>query len=136
MIPQSELWKEDVRIAEDNRNAAKQKYDESVNIRYLTYLNKRKQVESNELYAFANVVRKLEDDNKERLKIVNKLGTAGKGIYVLFDYKRNTDFFAYELILERAYRLWNENPLVLTDIAEQYRQDGKKKELPISMKKV
>lgn len=34
--------------------------------------------------------------------------------------------FAYELLLERAYRLWNENPLVLTDIAEQYRQDGKK----------
>ncbi|PKA12136.1 hypothetical protein CH372_10905 [Leptospira meyeri] len=126
LIPQSKVWKEDVRIAEENKKTAKQKYDESVNIRYLKYLNQRKQVESNDLYAFANVVKKLEDDNKERLKIVNKLGTAGKGIYVLFDYKRNTDFFAYELILERAYRLWNENPLVLTDIAEQYRQDGKK----------
>lgn len=126
LIPQSKVWKEDVRIAEENRKSTKQKYDESVNLRYLKYLNQRKQVESNDLYAFANVVKKLEDDNKERLKIVNKLGTAGKGIYVLFDYKRNTDFFAYELLLERAYRLWNENPLVLTDIAEQYRQDGKK----------
>ncbi|PJZ84950.1 tetratricopeptide repeat protein [Leptospira harrisiae] len=126
LIPQSKIWKEDVRIAEENRKFSKQKYDDSVNLRYQAYLNKRKQVESNDLYAFANVVKKLEDDNKERLKIVNKLGTAGKGIYVLFDYKRNTDFFAYELILERAYRLWNENPLVLTDIAEQYRQDGKK----------
>nr|WP_244310167.1 hypothetical protein [Leptospira mtsangambouensis] len=126
LIPQSKVWKEDVRLAEENRKSTKQKYDESVNLRYLKYLNQRKQVESNDLYAFANVVKKLEDDNKERLKIVNKLGTAGKGIYVLFDYKRNTDFFAYELLLERAYRLWNENPLVLTDIAEQYRQDGKK----------
>lgn len=126
LTPQSKVWKEDVRLAEENRKQTKQRYDESVNQRYLAYLNKRKQIESNDLYAFANVVRKLEDDNKERLKIVNKLGTAGKGIYVLFDYKRNTDFFAYELILERAYRLWNENPLVLTDIAEQYRQDGKK----------
>lgn len=92
LIPQSKVWKEDVRIAEENRKSTKQKYDESVNLRYLKYLNQRKQVESNDLYAFANVVKKLEDDNKERLKIVNKLGTAGKGIYVLFDYKRNTDF--------------------------------------------
>ncbi|PJZ46451.1 hypothetical protein [Leptospira brenneri] len=126
LMPQSKIWKEDIRIAEENRKTTKQKYDESVNLRYLSYLDKRKQVESNDLYAFANVVKKLEDDNKERLKIVNKLGTAGKGIYVLFDYKRNTDFFAYELILERAYRVWNENPSVLTDIAEQYRQDGRK----------
>ncbi|WP_244288300.1 tetratricopeptide repeat protein [Leptospira congkakensis] len=126
LAPQSKVWKEEIRIAEENRKSAKQKYDESVNLRYISYLDKRKQIESNDLYAFANVIRKLEDDNKERLKIVNKLGTAGKGIYVLFDYKRNTDFFAYELILERAYRIWNENPSVLTDIAEQYRQDGKK----------
>ncbi len=89
-------------------------------------MQKRKEAESNDLYALANVVKKLEDDNKERLKIVNKSGVAGKGIYVLFDYKRNTDFFAYELILERAFKVWNENPLVLNDIAEQFRQDGKK----------
>ncbi|MCW7469638.1 tetratricopeptide repeat protein [Leptospira kanakyensis] len=126
LAPQSKVWKEDVRLAEENKKRIKQKYDESINLRYLIYLDKRKQIESKDLYAFANVVRKLEDDNKERLKIVNKLGTAGKGIYVLFDYKRNTDFFAYELILERAYRVWNENPFVLSDIAEQYRQDGKK----------
>jgi hypothetical protein len=126
LAPQSKLWNDEVRMLDESRKKAKSNYDESYNKRYLAYLNKRKQIESNELYAFANVVKKLEDDNKERLKIVNKLGTAGKGIYVLFDYKRNTDFFAYELILERAYRIWNENPNVLSDIAEQFRQDGKK----------
>lgn len=126
LLPQSKLWNDEVRLLDDARKKAKVSYDDSYNKRYLTYLNKRKQIESNDLYAFANVIKKLEDDNKERLKIVNKLGTAGKGIYVLFDYKRNTDFFAYELILERAYRIWNENPNVLNDVAEQFRQDGKK----------
>lgn len=123
---QSNQWINDVRLLDDVRKQTKSEYEKSYNERYLLYLNKRKQIESNDLYAFANVVKKLEDDNKERLKIVNKLGTAGKGIYVLFDYKRNTDFFAYELILERAFRIWNENPNVLNDIAEQFRQDGKK----------
>lgn len=123
---QSNQWNNDVRLLDDIRKQTKSDYEKSYNERYLLYLNKRKQIESNDLYAFANVVKKLEDDNKERLKIVNKLGTAGKGIYVLFDYKRNTDFFAYELILERAFRIWNENPNVLNDIAEQFRQDGKK----------
>ncbi|TGL52331.1 hypothetical protein EHQ59_09820 [Leptospira kemamanensis] len=123
---QSNQWNNDVRLLDDVRKQTKSDYEKSYNERYLVYLNKRKQIESNDLYAFANVVKKLEDDNKERLKIVNKLGTAGKGIYVLFDYKRNTDFFAYELILERAFRIWNENPNVLNDIAEQFRQDGKK----------
>lgn len=123
---QSNQWNNDVRLLDDVRQQTKSEYEKSYNERYLLYLNKRKQIESNDLYAFANVVKKLEDDNKERLKIVNKLGTAGKGIYVLFDYKRNTDFFAYELILERAFRIWNENPNVLNDIAEQFRQDGKK----------
>lgn len=126
LVSQRKLWNDEVRLIEESRKKAKSNYEDSYNKRYLAYLNKRKQIESNDLYAFANVVKKLEDDNKERLKIVNKLGTAGKGIYVLFDYKRNTDFFAYELILERAYRIWNENPNVLIDIAEQYRQDGKK----------
>ncbi|XDD46948.1 tetratricopeptide repeat protein [Leptospira sp. WS39.C2] len=126
LTPQSKLWNEELKIVDQTRKTAKFNYEDSYNKRYLAYLNKRKQVESSELYAFANVVKKLEDDNKERLKIVNKLGTAGKGIYVLFDYKRNTDFFAYELILERAYRIWNQNPNVLNDIAEQFRQDGKK----------
>ncbi|PKA28454.1 hypothetical protein CH381_01265 [Leptospira sp. mixed culture ATI2-C-A1] len=126
LVSQRKLWNDEVRLIEESRKKAKSNYEDSYNKRYLAYLNKRKQIESNDLYAFANVVKKLEDDNKERLKIVNKLGTAGKGIYVLFDYKRNTDFFAYELILERAYRIWNENPNVLNDIAEQYRQDGKK----------
>lgn len=115
-----------IRTKENELKSLKQEYETSIQNRYNTYLQKRKEAESNDLYALANVVKKLEDDNKERLKIVNKSGVAGKGIYVLFDYKRNTDFFAYELILERAFKVWNENPLVLNDIAEQFRQDGKK----------
>lgn len=115
-----------IKSKENELQTAKQNYEDSLNSRYNEYLKKRREAESNELYAMATVVKKLEDDNKERLKIINKSGVAGKGIYVLFDYKRNTDFFAYELILERAYRVWNENPFVLGDIAEQYRQDGKK----------
>ncbi|MDF3819521.1 hypothetical protein P3G55_06405 [Leptospira sp. 96542] len=119
-------WDNAIKQKEDEYKIVQKKYEDSIKSRYEVYLQKRKETDSRDLYAFANVVKKLEDDNKERLKIVNKLGTAGKGIYVLFDYKRNSDFFAYELLLERAHRIWPENPQVLNDIAEQYRQDGKK----------
>ncbi|TGL59101.1 hypothetical protein EHQ58_09295 [Leptospira ognonensis] len=105
---------------------AKKQYEASVQERYGKYLSDRQKSDSMTLFEMANVVKKVEDDNKERLKIINKLGTAGKGIYVLFDYKRNVDFFAYELILERAYSQWPDNPNVIYDVAEQYRQDSQK----------
>ncbi|TGN19493.1 hypothetical protein EHS15_09185 [Leptospira idonii] len=120
------LQEEIVRSRERNLKTAIQNYETSLQTRYLPYLNQKQQSDSQTLYAMANVVKKIEDDNKERLKIINKLGVAGKGIYVLFDYKRNTDFFAYELLLEKAYSVWPENPQVIFDVAEQYRQDGKK----------
>ncbi|GBF50291.1 hypothetical protein LPTSP4_18160 [Leptospira ryugenii] len=105
---------------------AKKAYEESKKQTFDIYLDNKRKSDSIALYDMASVVKKLEDDNKERLKIINKLGTAGKGIYVLFDYKRNVDFFAYELLLERAHSQWPENPFVIFDIAEQYRQDSQK----------
>ncbi|MCZ8155318.1 MAG: hypothetical protein O9264_04300 [Leptospira sp.] len=105
---------------------AETKFQSSLTERYQKYLTERQKQDSLALYEMANVVKKVEDDTKERLKIINKLGTAGKGIYVLFDYKRNVDFFAYELILEKAYSVWPENPSVIFDVAEQYRLDSQK----------
>ncbi|WP_246047996.1 tetratricopeptide repeat protein [Leptospira ilyithenensis] len=130
--PLSEILAEEKRQDEIIKNrsstlqTASKNYDDSFKSRYAAYLLGKQQSDSKTFYDMANVVKKIEDDNKERLKIVNKLGVAGKGIYVLFDYKRNTDFFAYELLLEKAYSQWQENPQVILDVAEQYRQDGKK----------
>ncbi len=115
-----------IKNEEQNLKIAQKRYEESTSLRYQKYLSDRQKSDSQHLYNMANVVKKIEDDNKERLKIINKLGTAGKGIYVLFDYKRNVDFFAYELILEKAYSQWPDNPSVIYDIAEQYRQDSQK----------
>jgi hypothetical protein len=130
--PITEIKREEARLQqvsntkEKNFLDAKKNYDQSIIERYGKYLSERQKLDSSTLYDMANVVKKIEDDNKERLKIINKLGTAGKGIYVLFDYKRNVDFFAYELILEKAYSQWTENPNVIYDIADQYRQDSQK----------
>jgi len=130
--PLSEIEREEKRQDEIIKNrfvtlqTASKNYEDSLKSRYAVYLLAKQQSDSKSFYDMANVVKKIEDDNKERLKIINKLGVAGKGIYVLFDYKRNTDFFAYELLLEKAHSMWPENPQVILDVAEQYRQDGKK----------
>jgi tetratricopeptide (TPR) repeat protein len=115
-----------VSVAKKNFEDTKKSFETSSLNRFGKYLSDRQKQDSINLYDMANIVKKVEDDNKERLKIINKLGTAGKGIYVLFDYKRNVDFFAYELILEKAYSQWPDNPNVIYDIAEQYRQDSQK----------
>jgi hypothetical protein len=130
--PLSEINLEEKRLSqvvsskEKSFQDAKKIYEASLLQRYGKYLSEKQKSDSKTLYEMANVVKKIEDDNKERLKIINKLGTAGKGIYVLFDYKRNVDFYAYDLLLERAYTQWPENPSVIFDIAEQYRQDSQK----------
>lgn len=118
--------KQIVSLKEKSYLEALKKYESSKLENYNKYLVQKQKSDSTNLYEMAAVVKKIEDDNKERLKIINKLGTAGKGIYVLFDYKRNVDFFAYELLLEKAYSQWPENPSVIFDIAEQYRQDSQK----------
>ena len=101
-------------------------YQDSFKANYNLYLETRKREDSSNFFFLAKVVRKLEEENKERLKIINKSSVAGKGIFVLFDYKKNRDFFAYEMLLEKSYHLWPNNPEPIAEVAESFRQDGRK----------
>ncbi|MBE7410804.1 MAG: hypothetical protein L6Q54_11860 [Leptospiraceae bacterium] len=88
----------------------------------------KKQIKENSavLLRFAKIVKIIENENKERQKIINKTSTVGKGIFVLFDYKRNTDFHAYKQILELAYRIDPENEEVIKSIADESLMAGQK----------
>lgn len=118
-----------LRVIEQKKKSlikAEEQFAKSESENYLNY-QKTKQIEdSKNFFEMAKMIKKIEDENKERLKIINKLSVAGKGIFVLFDYKKNRDFFAYELFLEKSYSLWNENIDAIQEVSERFRIDGRK----------
>ena len=102
------------------------RYLSSYEENYLPFQKENNAEIARALYDLALVIKKLEEENKERLRVINKLGTAGRGVFVLFDYKRSTDFFAYESLLERAYRIDPNIPEINFEIAMELRRSGKK----------
>lgn len=105
---------------------AEKNYQASLEQNYEPYRKKKSREDAENYYKLAQLVRKLEDTNKERLKIVNKSTLIGRGIFILFDYKRNTDFFAYEYLLEKSYRMDPTFPEAILEVAKQFKIDGKK----------
>ncbi len=101
-------------------------YNQSYTVRYLPFQNEKSMEDAENLYKIANLVKIFEERNKERLKVVNKTSFAGRGVFVLFDYKRNVNFPAYEYLLELSYRMNPEYLPAIRDIAKQLRLDGKK----------
>jgi hypothetical protein len=101
-------------------------YQDSIQKNFEPVKKEKAREDAEMVYNLSKLIKKVEDQNKERLKIINKSAFAGRGIFVLFDYKRNTDFFATEYFLELAYKLDPEFRPVLRDISAQYKLDGRK----------
>lgn len=105
---------------------AEKSYQASLEQNYEPFRKLKSREDAENFYRLAQLVRKSEDANKERLKIVNKSTLVGRGIFILFDYKRNTDFFAYEYLLEKSYRIDPSFPEAIYEVAKQFKIDGKK----------
>ncbi|MCC5815294.1 MAG: hypothetical protein JJT78_11095 [Leptospira sp.] len=106
--------------------AQQKNYEDSYRENYIPYQKSKSREDAETFYELAILVRKLEDTNKERLKIVNKTSFAGRGVFVLFDYKRNTGFSGYEYLLEIAYKLDPSFPPPIKNVADQFKIDGQK----------
>ncbi|PJZ68056.1 hypothetical protein CH373_04635 [Leptospira perolatii] len=118
--------KDGVKQEEARLRELENSYKDSFEKNYFPYFRKKSREDAEAVYHLAKLVKNAENDNKERLKVVNKASVSGQGIFVLFDYKRNTDYFAYAALLEIAYRLDSEYSSVVLDLANEFRSSGKK----------
>lgn len=101
-------------------------YNDSKLNSYEVFRSKKSKEDAEVIYYLAGLVKQSENENKERLKVVNRLGIAGSGIFVLFDYKRNTDFYATAALWELATKL---DPMMkepVLDLAKELKSSGKK----------
>ncbi|GBF38660.1 hypothetical protein [Leptospira johnsonii] len=120
------LAKQDVKNADDSLKRAAGAYKDSFENNYYPFFKRKSREDADTVFALAKFVKESENENKERLKVVNKTSVSGQGIFVLFDYKRNTDFFAYAALLELAFRLDPEYSPVVLALAEELKASGKK----------
>lgn len=120
------LAKQDVKNADDSLKRAASAYKDSFENNYYPFFKRKSREDADTVFALAKFVKESENENKERLKVVNKTSVSGQGIFVLFDYKRNTDFFAYAALLELAFRLDPEYSPVVLALAEELKASGKK----------
>ncbi|TGJ98243.1 hypothetical protein EHQ53_00470 [Leptospira langatensis] len=118
--------KQDSKSAEDRLRAAENAYKDSFEKNYYPYFKRKSREDADAIFTLAKYVKDSENENKERLKVVNKASVSGQGIFVLFDYKRNTDYFAYAALLELAFRLDPEYSPVVLALAEELKASGKK----------
>ncbi|WCL49985.1 tetratricopeptide repeat protein [Leptospira sp. GIMC2001] len=110
----------------ENLDQAEKNYQDSMIENFEPARKTQSREDATTYYNLANLIRKVEEKNKERFKIINKASFVGKGIFVLFDYKRNTDFYAYEYLLEKSHRLDPSYPEPIREVANQFKIDGKK----------
>lgn len=92
--------------------------------RYEPFAAKKNQTDSLLLFNLAKLVRGIEDNNKERLKVIDK-SVYGKGIYILYDYKKNINFPGYLGFLEIAHRINPANTEIILAIAKEYQSISK-----------
>ncbi|TGK13092.1 hypothetical protein EHO60_02515 [Leptospira fletcheri] len=118
--------KQNVGQTEENLKRADLAYKESFEKNYYPFFKKKSREDAQAVFDLAKRVREAENENKERLKVVNKTSVSGQGIFVLFDYKRNTDFFGTAGLLELAFRLDPEYSDVVLELAKELRSAGKK----------
>ncbi|EPG66638.1 hypothetical protein [Leptospira wolffii] len=120
------LAKQQSKQSEENLRKAETAYKDSFENNYYPFFKRKSREDAETVFTLAKYVKDSENENKERLKVVNKASVSGQGIFVLFDYKRNTDFFAYSALLETAFRLDPEYSAVVLALAEELRSSGKK----------
>lgn len=114
-------------LSSDNDLKIKEKeYSESKSGSYENFRKKKSKEDAGTVYYLANLIKQAENENKERLKVVNNLSVSGTGIFVLFDYKRNTDFFATAALWELVTKLDPEAKDAFLDLAKELKASGKK----------
>lgn len=105
---------------------ARKDYENSLAVNYEPFRKTKSREDAQMFYRIAELIRSTEDKNKEKLKIIQKSSFSGRGVFVLFDYKRNTGFHAYEYFLEISHRLDPSYPEPIQAVAYQFKMDGKK----------
>ncbi|EMJ93413.1 tetratricopeptide repeat protein [Leptospira alstonii] len=119
-------YKEKIARSEDDLKIKEKEYNDSKSGVYETFRRKKSKEDADVVYYLAGLVKQAEGENKERLKVVNQLGIAGTGIFVLFDYKRNTDFFATAALWELVTKLDPTMKEPVLDLAKELKASGKK----------
>ncbi|EMN13646.1 hypothetical protein [Leptospira borgpetersenii] len=117
-------FKEKIAQSERDLKNKEKEYNESGF--YENFRRKKSREDADVVYYLAGLVKQAESENKERLKVVNQFGAAGTGIFVLFDYKRNTDFYATAALWELATRLDPTMKEPVLDLAKELKASGKK----------
>ncbi len=120
------LAKQQAKQAQENLRNTEKSYKDSFENNYYPFFKRKSREDADAVFTLAKYVKISENENKERLKVVNKASVSGQGIFVLFDYKRNTDYFAYSALTELAFRLDPEYSPVVLALAEELRASGKK----------
>lgn len=115
----------DFSALEEKVKKAKEDYEKSLQTNIQPQLDKKGETDSNAVYQLAQVVKIAEDENQDRLKILDKSNTFWGQPFILFDTKKNTNLFAYEQLLEFAYKLYPKNPKVTRELAESLRTSQK-----------
>ncbi|EQA37278.1 hypothetical protein LEP1GSC047_4060 [Leptospira inadai serovar Lyme str. 10] len=118
--------RQNVKLAEERLKQADASYKDSFEKNYYPFFKRKSREDASAVFDLAKYVKEAENENKERLKVVNKTSVSGQGIFVLFDYKRNTDYFGYAGLLEIAFRLDPEYSPVVLNLAQELRSAGKK----------
>ncbi|AJR14969.1 hypothetical protein ACO2J1_05765 [Leptospira interrogans] len=119
-------YREKIKQSEMDLKIKQKEYNDSKLNSYEVFRSKKSKEDAEVIYYLAGLVKQSENENKERLKVVNRLGIAGSGIFVLFDYKRNTDFYATAALWELATKL---DPMMkepVLDLAKELKSSGKK----------
>ncbi|TGK30961.1 hypothetical protein EHQ12_06055 [Leptospira gomenensis] len=118
--------KERITQAEKELERREKEYSDSKAAAYESFRVKKSKEDAQTVYYLAGLIRQSENENKERLKVVNNLSVSGTGIFVLFDYKRNTDFFATAALWELVTKLDPEFKDAYLDLAKELKSSGKK----------
>ncbi|MBM9577367.1 hypothetical protein JWG45_09400 [Leptospira sp. 201903070] len=118
--------KERITAADKDLKTKEKEYSDSKSSGYENFRKKKSKEDAATVYYLANLIKQAENENKERLKVVNNLSVSGTGIFVLFDYKRNTDFFATAALWELVTKLDPEAKDAFLDLAKELKASGKK----------
>ncbi|XDD51497.1 hypothetical protein AB3N59_07110 [Leptospira sp. WS92.C1] len=118
--------KEKISQNENDLKSKEKEYIDSKSSVYESFLKKKSKEDAETVYYLANLIKQSENENKERLKVVNNLSVSGTGIFVLFDYKRNTDFFATAALWELVTKLDPNAKDAFLDLAKELKASGKK----------
>ncbi|WP_061223099.1 hypothetical protein [Leptospira weilii] len=119
-------FKEKIAQSENDLKNKEKEYNDSKSVFYENFRKKKSREDADAVYYLAGLVKQAESENKERLKVVNQFGAAGTGIFVLFDYKRNTDFYATAALWELATKLDPTMKEPVLDLAKELKASGKK----------